>query len=303
MKTAVQKRRKPSHARQYLVSYGFILPYVLLFCAFTILPVLISMALSLTSFNVLEPPVFVGAENYVRMFLQDSVFLTAVKNTLLIAIITGPVSYLMCLILAWFINELHPKMRAFVTLIFYAPSISGNAYLIWSILFSSDEYGFVNSLLLRLNIIDTPILWLTDTKYMLGLVIMVSIWLSLGTSFLAFIAGFQGIDRSYYEAAAVDGVKNRWQELWFVTLPLIKPQMMFSAVMSITSAFGVGDVVTALCGFPSTDYAAHTIINHLQDYGTTKFEMGYASAIATFLFLLMVITNLVIKKVLSKVGE
>ena len=235
------------------------------------------------------------------MFLQDSVFLIALKNTLIIAAVTGPVSYLLCLMLAWFINELHPKMRAFVTLIFYAPSISGNAYLIWKILFSSDEYGYINSILMKLGMIKSPILWLTDTKYMLSIVILVAIWSSLGTSFLSFIAGFQGVDRSYYEAAAVDGIKNRWQELWYVTLPLIRPQMVFSAVMSITSSFGVGSIVTELCGNPSTDYAAHTIINHLTDYGGTRFEMGYA--IATFLFLLMVGSNLIIKRVIAKVGE
>lgn len=286
-----------------LTFWGFVLPYLSLFFIFTVLPVIVSIFFSFTSFNALETPSFVGMENYVRMFLQDSIFLIALKNTMIIAVITGPVSYLLCLMLAWFINELHPKMRAFVTLIFYAPSISGNAYLIWKLLFSSDEYGYMNSILTNLGVIKSPVLWLTDPNYMLGIIILVSIWSSLGTSFLSFIAGFQGIDRSYYEAGAVDGIRNRWQELWFVTLPLIRPQMMFSAVMSITSAFGVGSIVTELCGNPSTDYAAHTILNHLSDYGSTRFEMGYASAIATFLFLLMVGSNLIIKRLISKVGE
>lgn len=300
MKKALKAEKQRSDGATF---YAFIAPYILLFFIFTILPVIISIMFSFTSFNALELPSFVGVQNYVRMFLQDSVFLIALKNTLIIAAVTGPVSYLLCLMLAWFINELHPKMRAFVTLIFYAPSISGNAYLIWKILFSSDEYGYINSILMKLGMIKSPILWLTDTKYMLSIVILVAIWSSLGTSFLSFIAGFQGVDRSYYEAAAVDGIKNRWQELWYVTLPLIRPQMLFSAVMSITSSFGVGSIVTELCGNPSTDYAAHTIINHLTDYGGTRFEMGYASAIATFLFLLMVGSNLIIKRVIAKVGE
>lgn len=297
------KQKKIKYQSDGITFWGFVLPYLSLFLVFTVLPVIISIFFSFTSFNALEMPSFVGMDNYIRMFLQDSIFLTALKNTLVIAVVTGPVSYLLCLMTAWFINELAPKMRALVTLIFYAPSISGNAYLIWKLLFSSDEYGYMNSILMNLGIIKAPVLWLTNTDYMLGIVILVSVWGSFGTSFLSFIAGFQGIDRSYYEAGAVDGIRNRWQELWFITLPLIRPQMLFSAVMSITSAFGVGAVVTDLCGNPSTDYAAHTIINHLTDYGGTRFEMGYASAIATFLFLLMVGSNMIIKRLIAKVGE
>lgn len=284
-------------------SYAFVLPYFLCFCLFTVLPVLISIVFSFTSFNVLEPPKFTGLENYIRMFFKDSIFLIALKNTLLIAIVTGPIGYLLSLLMAWFINELTPKIRAFVTLIFYAPTISGNVYMIWSLLFSGDSYGYINSTLIRLGVIQSPIQFLKDTDYMMPIVIGVSLWMSLGAGFLSFIAGFQGVDKSYYEAAAMDGVKNRWQELWFVTLPMMRNQMMFSAVMSITSSFNVGGVVTGLFGFPSTDYAVHTIMNHLEDYGGTRFEMGYASAIATFLFIIMVGVNLVVRRLVAKVGS
>lgn len=284
-------------------SYAFVLPYFLCFCVFTVLPVLISIFLSFTSFNVLEPPKFTGLENYIRMFFKDSIFLIALKNTILIAIVTGPCGYLLSLLMAWFINELTPKVRAFVTLIFYAPTISGNVYMIWSLLFSGDSYGYINSLLIRLGVIQSPIQFLKDTEYMMPIVIGVSLWMSLGAGFLSLIAGFQGVDKSYYEAASMDGIKNRWQELWYVTLPMMRNQLMFSAVMSITSSFGVGGVITGLFGFPSTDYAVHTIMNHLEDYGGSRFEMGYASAIATFLFLVMVGANLVVRKLVAKVGS
>ena len=117
------------------------------------------------------------------------------------------------------------------------------------------------------------------------------------------IAGFQTVDRSMYEAAAVDGIKNRWQELWYITMPYMKPQMMFGAVMAITQSFGFGAVITGLVGFPSPDYCAHTIMHHLDDYGGQRYEVGYASAIAVFLFLIMLGCNLLIKKMLSKVGQ
>ena len=285
------------------VAYLMVAPYMIIFSLFTIVPVLLSGVISFTDFNLLELPNFVFMDNYIRLFLDDDIFLIACKNTLIFAIIVGPASYLMSLLVAWFINELPPKIRAVVTLIFYAPSISGQVYLIWGTLFSGDSYGWVNGILLDLGLITEEIQFFQDADWVMPLCIVVAIWTSLGTSFLSFIAGLQGIDRSMYEAGAVDGVRNRWQELWYITLPSMKPQLMFGAIMSITSAFGFGGVVTALCGFPSVDYAAHTIMHHLDDYGGQRFEVGYSSAIAVVLFAIMIGANMLVKKVLSKVGQ
>ena len=285
------------------VAYLMVAPYMLIFTLFTIVPVLLSVVISFTDFNLLEMPNFVFMDNYIRLFLDDDIFLLACKNTLIFAIIVGPTSYMMSLMVAWFINELPPKIRAVVTLIFYAPSISGQVYLIWGTLFSGDSYGWVNGILLDFGLITEEIQFFQDADWVMPLCIVVAIWTSLGTSFLSFIAGLQGIDRSMYEAGAVDGVRNRWQELWYITLPSMKPQLMFGAVMSITSAFGFGGVVTALCGFPSVDYAAHTIMHHLDDYGGQRFEVGYSSAIAVVLFIIMLGSNLLVKKMIGKVGQ
>ena len=284
-------------------AYFMVAPFFLLFIIFTVLPVVLSIFLSLTDFNMLEMPGWQGTKNYERLFLDDEIFMLACQNTLIFAAVTGPVSYILSLLVAWFINELPPKIRAVVTLVFYAPSISGQVYLIWKTLFSSDSYGWANATLMDLGIINAPILWFQDANYVMGLCIVVALWTSLGTSFLAFIAGLQTIDRSMYEAAAVDGIKNRWQELWYITLPTMRPQLMFGAVLAITNSFGFGAVVDALCGFPSVDYAAHTIMHHLNDYGGSRYEVGYASAIAVILFAIMYGSNIVIKKALSKVGE
>ena len=284
-------------------AYFMLAPFFLLFIIFTVLPVVLSIILSLTDFNMLQMPSWQGMRNYTRLFLDDEIFMLACQNTLIFAAVTGPVSYLLSLLIAWFINELPPKIRAVVTLVFYAPSISGQVYLIWKTLFSSDSYGWANATLMDLGIINGPILWFQDASYVMGLCIVVALWTSLGTSFLAFIAGLQTIDRSMYEAAAVDGIKNRWQELWYITLPTMRPQLMFGAVLAITNSFGFGAVVDALCGFPSVDYAAHTIMHHLNDYGGQRYEVGYASAIAVILFIIMYGSNVVIKKALAKVGE
>lgn len=283
-------------------AYLMIAPFVIVFFLFVVFPVLLSIALSFTDFNMLEKPNVVFMDNYIRLFLDDDIFILAVKNTLIFATITGPVSYLLSLLIAWFINELAPKLRALVTLIFYAPSISGSVYLVWTVLFSSDAYGWVNGTLLKMGVIAEPILFFRDERYVVPLCIAVALWTSLGTTFLAFIAGLQGIDRSHYEAAAVDGIRNRWQELWYITLPEMKSQLMFGAVLAITRSFGFGAIVTALCGFPSVNYVAHTIMNHLDDYGGMRYEMGYASTIAVVLFIMMLGSNLLVKKLLRKVG-
>ncbi len=284
-------------------AYFMVAPFLLLFIVFTVIPVFLSILLSFTDFNMLQMPHWKGVSNYARLFLDDEIFLLACKNTLIFACITGPVSYILSLLIAWFINELPPKLRAVVTLVFYAPSISGQVYLVWKTLFSSDSYGWVNATLINLGLTSEAILWFEDAQYVMGLCIVVALWTSLGTAFLSFIAGFQTIDRSMYEAAAVDGIKNRWQELWYITLPTMRPQLMFGAVLSITNSFGFGAVVTNLCGFPSVDYAAHTIMHHLDDYGGQRYEIGYASAIAVILFIIMFASNILIKKALSKVGE
>lgn len=283
--------------------YVLMAPYMTLFFLFTVIPVVVSFGIGFCYFNMLEPPRFIGWDNYSRLFLNDDVFLIALKNTILFAVITGPVSYIACFLFAWIINELPPKVRALMTLIFYAPSISGNVFFIWLVIFSGDSYGYLNGFLMRTGLILEPIQWLQNEKYVLTIVIIVQLWMSLGTSFLAFIAGLQTIDRSLIEAGAVDGIKNRWQELWYITLPSMRPQLLFGAVMQITASFAVAEISMELAGFPSVNYAAHTVVTHLIDYGTIRFEMGYASAIATVLFLLMVGTNLMTQKLLRKVGE
>ena len=284
-------------------SYIMLAPYFILFFLFTVLPVAMAIAFSFTYYNMLEMPQFVGWKNYIKLFFEDDIFMKSLKNTLILAVVTGPVSYMLCLLFAWIINEFKGKTRAFLTLIFYAPSICGNAYVVWNLILTGDRYGYLNGLLMNVGILDEAVQWMQTEKYVLPVLIVVQLWLSLGTGFLSFIAGLQTVDKTMYEAAALDGVKNRWQELWYVTLPAMKPQLMFGAVMQITQAFAIADVSLQLAGNPSVNYAGATVVTHLLDYGTVRLEMGYASAIATILFLLMVGTNTLVQRLLRRVGE
>lgn len=288
--------------KKHKYKYMMIAPFALIFILFTLLPVLVAIFLSFTNFNMVEAPEFTGLGNYVKLMVYDPVFLTAIKNTLFFAIVTGPVSYLMCFLFAWMVNDLPRIPRAVMTLVFYTPSISGNAYLVWKLLLSSDSYGWVNAWLLKLGVIREAVTWLVTKEYIMPILILVQLWLSLGVSFLTFIAGFQSLDKSLLEAGSVEGIKNRWQELWYIILPSMKPQLMFGAVMQITGSLSVAQLSIDLVGFPSVSYAGHTILTHLHDFGNVRYELGYACTVAVILFFIMLFCNIIVQKLLRKLG-
>lgn len=283
--------------------YAMIAPFMLLFFVFVVYPVLKAIWFSFTDYNVLEKANFVGLRNYKKLFLDDSTFITAIKNTFIIAVIVGPGGYIMSFLLAWMINELPHKIGTVLTVIFYAPSMAGTAVItVFAQIFSNDSNGYLNAILRNLGITNEAILWLSDADVIIVVVILASLWMSMGVGFLSFVAGIKGVDEAQYEAGAIDGIRNRWQELWYVTLPNMKPQLLFGAVMTITGSLSVGSIGDSLVGFPSPNYATHTIVNHLNDYGSIRMEMGYASAIAVILFLIMILCNMLIQKLLRKVG-
>ena len=300
--------RKKSDAKPLIekeqIPYAVLLaPFFILFSLFIFLPVICSIVLSFFSFDMVSAPSFAGADNYIRMFLDDDVFLTTLKNTLLLAVLTGPAGFLLSFILAWFINEFSPRVRTVLSFMFYCPALVGNALYIWQIAFSNDSYGYANSLLLSAGLIVEPINWLKNPTYIIPIIVIVQLWMSMGVSFLANISGLQNINTEMYEAGAIDGIRNRWQELWYITLPAMENMLLFSAVMQIASAFSIGSICTTLVGYPSVNYTADTIVSYLTDVGTTKYEMGYACAISVILFLMMALTRALIGKLLRRVGR
>jgi len=299
-----------SEMKKNKIYYIMLFPFGFLFFCFVLLPIVASVILSFTNFNMVQTPKFVGFDNYVRMFFDDSVFTISLKNTIVFALFTGPLSYFICLIFAWLVNEFRPMIRSVFTFLLYIPSISTAVYTVWAFIFSGDQYGLLNSILMSLGLMNEPIQWLTDTKYIMGSIIVVQLWMSLGTSFLSFIAGFQGIDRAQYEAAALDGVSNRLQELVYITLPNMGPQLLFGAVMQIGASFAAGSVgqqllnaAGAAVGGVSTENAASTLVTHMGDMASVRNEMGYACAIAVLLFIMMLVFNSIVQKVLSKYSE
>ncbi len=291
-----------SELKRHRASFVLVSPFFLFFTVFTIVPIIIAIALSFSYYNVLESPRFIGFSNYRLLFVDDDIFLKAIGITLKFAVITGPVGYVLSFMLAWLISQIPIKYRFFYTLCFYTPSITSAVAMsvVWLYVFAGDRKGLLNNWLIQLGILYEPFLWLQDVRSMIYVVIFVSLWMSMGVSFLAFLAGLQNVPKDLYEAGAIDGVKHRWQELIYITLPTVKPQLLFGAVMQVVFSLQVFEVSYQLLGMPSVLYAGHTILAHLFDYAFIRFEMGYASAIAVVLFCMMLGLNRVIFKLLGR---
>ena len=299
----LKKQKRKAILQEQLPSYIMLAPFFIFFVMFLILPILSSIVLSFTNFDMINTPTFEGLGNYIRMFLDDDMFPVVFKNTMLFAIICGPAGFLLSFVLAWFINEFSPIVRTLLSFMFYAPALVGNAHFIWTVAFSSDSYGYINSALLSLGLITEPVTWLSTAEYIKPIVIAVQLWSSMGVSFLSNISGLQNVNNELYEAGSIDGIRSRWQELWYITLPTMKHMLLFSAVMQIASAFSISAIAIQLAGFPSVEYAADTIVSHMQDLGTVRYELGYASAVAVVLFLMMVLFRLIIGKLLNMTGK
>lgn len=301
MTTETHNKRKKSELR---TNVSFLLPYVAMFMIFIIVPITIAIFLSLTNFNTIETPDFIGLTNYVNLLTQDEVFMQYVlPNTIIFALIVGPGGYVLGFLLAWILAQLPKIPRTILALIFYSPSMTSGVAMtvVWRIIFSGNETGYVNSLLLRLGWITEPIIWTVNADFILPIMILIGLWGSMGVGFLAMLAGVLNGDQELYEAAAIDGIKNRFQELIYITIPSMRPQMFFGAVMAIVGAFSNGLIGVQLTGAnPVTgSYAGQLIVNHIDDYGFLRYEMGYAAAISVVLLLMIYLFSYVAKKLFT----
>lgn len=285
--------------KEYRTGTLLVLPFLILYLVFVMGPIVIAGGMSLTDYNLLETPNFVGFENYKVLFLEDDVFITAIKNTLIFAVIAGPVGLFMSFILAYIING-KPFSKLF-SLLFYAPALTSGIAMtvVWMYFFSSDRYGFINNLLFQFGIINEPILWNIDGKYILTVVIIISVWMNMGSGFLVFFAGLKNTSKELMEAGKIDGIRNSTQELYYIIIPQMKPQLLFGCINAVTTSLGVFEIAMGVAGFPSPNYAGHTIVAHLYDYAFVRFQMGYAAAVAMVLFLVTFVLGKILTKVLS----
>ena len=275
--------------------YLILLPFLLAFFIFNMLPVLASMVLSFFDYDMVSSPLFIGFGNYIRMFTADRTFFKVVGTTLKFALIVGPGGYLLAFLLAWMINEFPRAIRVLLTFVFYVPSLVGNALYIWQVMFSGDSYAYVNNILLSFGFITEPIQWFQNTSYNFFVIVLVQLWMSMGISFLANISGLQNVNTELYEAGAIDGIRTRWHELWYITLPSMKTILLFSAVMQIQAAFSISTLIKTLAGYPSVNNSVDTLVSYIEDVATSRYEMGYAAALSVFLFAVVIgaILNLI----------
>ena len=284
--------------------YLFLLPYILLFTVFIIIPIVMAIYLSFTNFNTIETPNFIGFLNYLNLLTQDEIFMQYVlPNTVLFAVIVGPGGYILSFLLAWSLSQLTKVPRMILALIFYSPSMTSGVAMVvvWKVLFSGNQAGYVNSLLMKSGILTEPLIFLQDTRFIMIIMIIVALWGSMGVGFLAMLAGVLNVDETLYEAGAIDGIRNRFQELFYITIPSMKPQMLFGAVMAIVGTFSTGVIGVALTGSnPTPSYAGQLIVNHIEDYGFIRFEMGYAAALSVVLLLIIFLFSYISKKLFSE---
>lgn len=295
MRQVMTGRKRKLFTKEDGKAYLMLLPYIILFSTFILVPVLIAMGLSFTYFDVINKPTFTGLLNYITLFTQDEVFLKYVlPNTFLYALIVGPGGYVISFLLAWMLAQIQPVPRTVLALCIYTPSMLGSVFIgvIWKTIFSGDQSGLINSILLRMGLIDTPIQFLLTSDYFMLIMIIVSLWSAMGIGFLSMISGILNIDQELYEAAYVDGIRNRFQEIIYITVPSMKPQMFFGAVMAIVNAFNMGWIGVTLSGAnPTPNYSGQLITNHIDDYGFLRYEMGYAAAISVVLLLVVYAFN------------
>lgn len=294
-----KKRTFKQFVREYRTGTLLVLPFLILYLIFVIGPIVIAAGMSLTDYNLLETPAFVGFDNYKVLFLDDDVFITAIRNTMIFAVIAGPVGLFMSFILAYIING-KPFSKVF-SLLFYAPALTSGIAMtvVWMYFFSPDRYGFINDLLFQFGLINEPILWNIDEKYILTVVIIISVWMNMGSGFLVFFAGLKNTSKELMEAGKIDGVQNSLQELYYIVIPQMKPQLLFGCINAVTTSLGVFEIAMGVAGFPSPNYAGHTIVAHLYDYAFVRFQMGYASSVAMVLFFVTFVLGKILTKVLS----
>lgn len=284
----------------------FLFPYILMFIVFIVLPIIVAIVFSFTYYNGISKPEFIGLDNYVYLFTQDSDFMkTILPNTLLFAILVGPGGYVLSFILAWMLSQIQKLPRTILALIIYSPSMTSGVAMtvLWKIIFSGDEQGYLNSVLLNLNIISEPVQWTQSPSYLMPVMIIVTLWSSMGIGFLAMLSGLLNVDKEQYEAASIDGVSNRFQEIFFITIPNMKPQMLFGAVMAIVGAFSAGAIGVQLSGSnPTPQNAGQLVVNHIDDYGVSRKELGMSAALSVILLLIVYIFNRIFTRLFREKG-
>jgi len=275
--------------RETLAAYGFLLPNLIGFLIFTLLPVVAALLISLTDWNLLQPPKWVGLQNFATL-AQDPLFRKVLGNTAIYVLGTVPVQMILALLVAMALNQGLPGTLFFRAAFFMPVVTSAVAIaLVWRWIYNAD-FGVLNSFLYMLGVSDPPN-WLTSTRWALPSVMIMSVWQQIGFSMVLFLAGLQGVPEHLYEAARIDGA-GPFQRFLFITVPMLTPTTFFVFVINIINSFQVFDQAFIMTGGGPAN-ATNTIVYNIYQNAFQFFKMGYAAAMAWVLFAIIFIVTVV----------
>lgn len=300
-KNIPSKKSLVSELVEQRYSYLFIAPAIILFSVFVLIPVIASFFLSFTKYNTLSAPRWVGLDNYYQILFQDPRFWKALCNTTIYVVGVVPVGICVSLLLAVAIDR-KIKFKNFYKSIFFMPVVTSivAVSVIWKWLFAGEKYGLINHWLMKMGI--NPVDWLMSPTWTLPAIMIMSIWAGLGYNMILLLAGLQTIPRTFYETADIDGATG-WYKFWHITLPLLRPTLLFVVIMSMINSFQLFEQVYIMTsgtgeGVGGVLDSALSLVAYLYERGFQRFEMGYASAIAYILFAIIFVTTLVNTKVI-----
>lgn len=287
----VQKttRKRPLASRDGAWAVLFLLPNLLFFLAFTIIPILWAAVMSFTDWKIIGSPTWVGLDNYIEIFIKDRVFWQVFKNTLTFMIISVPVGLILSFLVALLLNQ-DIAFKRWYRGFFFMPVIASSVLVavVWKWLLVSD-FGMVNYIISLFGVRGPN--WLTDKRFAMPSVVGVSIWKGLGFNMMLFIAGLQNIPETYYEAFRMDS-ENKVKQVIHITLPLMAPTTFFVFTMSIINSFQVFDLVQMMTnGGPGRNTSV--LVHYIYQNAFRYFRMGYASALAYILFFIILIVTII----------
>jgi len=283
--------------RKNSAAYYMLLPFFLLFFVFTVLPIAAALPFAFTDFKLPGAPSFAGIENFRDLFSENDLFMSSLKNTLLSLLITGLGGFVLNIFAAWLISPLRGRLKTMFIVIFCLPSFLYGAFAVWGMALGDGMNSPLNSVLMSLGMIKSPVDWLDSSPASILLMQLVRLWGTFGIGFLVTLTGFDEANenRELYDAARIDGLSNRFWHLVFVTVPAAAPRLALMAALQIAAAFSVGSVFT-------TTPANMTLTDYMLTLGAYKLDIGMASAVGVLITAAASLIYFIVRKLLRELN-
>ena len=278
-------RRKRGDAR---TAFFFLLPNGVGFAVFTLAPLIASLVLSFFAWPLIGKTSFIGLQNYVTLFTKDTTFRSAIVNTLYFVAVYVPLNIIVAMTVAVWLQG-YSRSRRILRVVFFVPVLTPLVAdaVVWSLLFTNRD-GLIDSIIHTVFRVQGPE-WLSAPQWAMPSIIIVAVWQGFGYNMLLFTAGLHAIPETFYDASKIDGA-SRWRTFWNITIPLVSPSLFFGILLTVITSFQVFDLAYILTdGGPGT--SSTTIVYWLFEKGFNDYAMGYASAIAWVLFLIVIVVT------------